>query len=933
MRYTNSLALACAMGLCGLSSAHATDKQTDPGNIPAVTDWSSRSVVYSKPMTPDEFAAAGRNADMGRLYNDPRYLAQLLRRIDAEMPAPAAPRTNTLQPGAGSALAATAKATLAPCPTKRGPDPRSWHCTDTPQAPDSSVVRDWSNVLGGGTNGQGGRGMEGVYPAKYRFDITQPVSAANCPTDFIVYPTNAAGATQVAGTNETWVYTFSAVPNNLQTFTIGPAGPRQVVLTASSTSNTQQNFRINGVANTIQNLRDAVNRWSGQTGYIATAITSSTITITANTLGNIPNGHISNGLSNVTGPGGVIGSGTAGQPTIIAFNQLYNGTCTTATGRDAADDAKAPNVMWSYNTGDGYVVETSPVLSWHDNAKQVAFIQRNNSTGALQLVLLKPAALTTSAARLAAAANPAALTNSTASQYVTARGQAAAAMHVITLNGTTNTGNVPTYSSPFVDYAKDELYVGDGNGRLHKIAGVFKGSPAEVTTNGFPVTVAAGMKLSPPVYYKGNVYIGSQSGAGDTGGKLHRIVSTDGTQKFDSKKLSIANAIGLREAPIVTGTPVSTGSVFVFLFNDGSAGNTTDCAPTGGNQNSCRVVARFVPGFAASADPAERAYVGRGNNVNSTLYAGAFDDAYYDSANGTGAMYIIGGEPVDTFIPHLWKIPLVNGTLGQSVMGSKLSDKTCSTFDNCGALDANGNPPANNTVKWNWSPVAYAKRSGYEYIYFSMPSNGSQTGCTGACLYMYPLNQFVPGLPGSSETWTLNIARGTNNGTNQNRDYRGIPDSGNRGNITVNGTTVSFSSAGSRSADRDALIAAINALSNGYTAATLSSGCSNSNTTDCTLTITRDALGDVAGDDNSTVHSTLTNVTVTNATGTDPTSDSFTPIAWSTSNTPGAALQTPGGTGGIVLDNNSTAPGAAQIYFTQQAAGGNAVQASQNGLE
>lgn len=81
------------------------------------------------------------------------------------------------------------------------------------------------------------------------------------------------------------------------------------------------------------------------------------------------------------------------------------------------------------------------------------------------------------------------------------------------------------------------------------------------------------------------------------------------------------------------------------------------------------------------------------------------------------------------------------------------------------------------------------------------------------------------------------------------------------------------------------------------------------------------------------MHSTLTNVTVTNATGTNPTSDSFTPIAWSTTNAPTAALQTPGGTGGIVLDNNSTAPGAAQIYFTQQAAGGNAVQASQNGLE
>ncbi|WP_395648604.1 hypothetical protein [Thermomonas sp.] len=745
-------------------------------------------------MTPDEFAAAGRNADMARLYNDPRYLAQLLRRIDAEMPAPAAPRTNTLQPGAGSALAATAKATPAACPTKRGPDPRSWHCTDTPQAPDSSVVRDWSNVLGGGTNGQGGQGMEGVYPAKYRFDITQPVSAANCPTDFIVYPTNAAGATQVAGTNETWVYTFSAVPNNLQTFTIGPAGPRQVVLTASSTSNTQQNFRINGVANTIQNLRDAVNRWSGQTGYIATAITSSTITITANTLGDIPDGHISNGLSNVTGPGGVNGSGTAGQPTIIAFNQLYNGTCTTATGRDAADDAKAPNVMWSYNTGAGYVVETSPVLSWHDNAKQVAFIQRNGN--ALQLVLLKPAALTTSAARLAAAANPTAISSSTAAAYAAARGNAPAAMTTITLNGTSNTGSTPTYSSPFVDYAKDELYVGDGNGRLHKFTGVFKGTPAEVVTGGFPATVASGMKLSAPVYYNGNVYIGSQSGAGDLGGKLHRISAANGAL-FSSKKLSIANAVALREAPIVTGAPTGTGSVFAFLFADGTAGNTTDCAPTTGNTDSCRVVARFLPGFAEGTDPAQRIYVGRGNNANSTLYSGAFDDAYYDSANGTGAMYIVGGEPSDTFIPHLWKVPLINGVMGNPVMGSQLANKTCSTVDNCGALDTNGNPPAGNTVKWNWSAVAYAKRSGYEYIYVSMPSNGNQTGCAGACLYMYQLT----------------------------------------------GNT------------------------------------------------------------------------------------------WGTSNAASAGLQTPGGTGGIVIDNNSTTPGAAQIYFTQQASGGNAIQASQNGLE
>ncbi|MEN9311725.1 MAG: hypothetical protein RLY77_1850, partial [Pseudomonadota bacterium] len=229
MRYTHPLALTYAMVLCGLSSAHAADKTTDPNNIPAVTDWSSRSVVYSKPMTPDEFAAAGRSADMARLYNDPRYVAQLLRRIDSEMPAPDVPRTSALQRGSGS-VAATAKSTAATCPTKRGPDPRSWHCTDTPQDDNGDVARDWSNVLGGGTNGLGGRGLEGVYPAKYRFDITAPVSSANCPTDFVVYPTNAAGATQNGTGQESWAFTFTDNATAGRTFIVGPTGPRQVVL-------------------------------------------------------------------------------------------------------------------------------------------------------------------------------------------------------------------------------------------------------------------------------------------------------------------------------------------------------------------------------------------------------------------------------------------------------------------------------------------------------------------------------------------------------------------------------------------------------------------------------------------------------------------------------------------------------------------------------
>jgi hypothetical protein len=376
-------------------------------------------------------------------------------------------------------------------------------------------------------------------------------------------------------------------------------------------------------------------------------------------------------------------------------------------------------------------------------------------------------------------------------------------MYVMTLNGTSNTGKHPTYSSPFVDYVDDVLWVGDGNGRLHKFTGVFKGTPAEVVANGFPSTVAAGMKLSSPVYDSGNVYIGSQSGAGALGGKLHRIDAANGANRFDSAKLAMADTTGLRESPIVTGFPAGTGSVYGFLFNDGTAGDATNCAPQGSNRDSCRTVTRFPLGFAANATPASRAFVGRGNNINSTLYAGAFTDAYY--TNGTGSMYIVGGEAVDTFIPRLWRVDLTNGNLTSSTIGPVLASKTCATFAGCGALDANGNPPNPNTAFWNWSPVTMARRGVDEYVYFSMQSHGGQSGCAGACVYQFHLNNLRNG---TSEAWELNIA--SNSGD-------GIATNENNGTITVNGVTlaanVDFSTSGDRKADQIALMTAINSQS------------------------------------------------------------------------------------------------------------------------
>ena len=74
------------------------------------------------------------------------------------------------------------------------------------------------------------------------------------------------------------------------------------------------------------------------------------------------------------------GSGTPGQPTIFALNQLYadtiaNSGCQTST-------QAVPATFWSYNTGTGAVADLSPVLSFYDNGAQVAFMQRSGAVQA-----------------------------------------------------------------------------------------------------------------------------------------------------------------------------------------------------------------------------------------------------------------------------------------------------------------------------------------------------------------------------------------------------------------------------------------------------------------------------------------------------------------------------------------------------------------------
>ena len=771
--------------LVGAMSVGAVQAQTAKGReganseapIPVVTDWSSRSIVHGKAKMPDEFpqTAAG-DAELERMYRDPRYVAGVLRRIESEMPA-----VRTMQ-----------QRTIPQAVNKAVNDRRRGHGNGDDSEVISSVVRDWSNVLGGGADGLGGRGMPGVFPAKYTFNITATPSCAN---DFVVYPTNAAGSTQASGVGERWEGTFTGNPGDGNTVTIGLPGPRQVVLTSTNSANTGLNFRTSGggiTSNTRgQNLRDAINRWSSQTGFVATG-TNATVIVTSNTAGDINNGSVSETLDNDFDFARTAGSGTAGQPTIIAFNQLYQGVgaCNGSWNQNGA--TKAPNVLWAYNTGNGAVVETSPVLSYFDDAKQAAFIQRTGNT--LELVLLKWQS------GQGTAGVPIAPANLTAAAYQAARGGSATAMHRITLPGTSNSGSTPTYSAPFVDYSDDVLWVGDGNGRLHKYTGVFRGLPA-AAGGAFPVTLEAGLKMSPPVSSGGRVYIGSESGAGAVGGKLYRVNASTGVIEASSAKLARESSTALRASPIIDGT---TGQIYTFVYNDNTStySDTLRCNAFQGEIDGCRAVIQFPALFAASS-LGDRRFIGRGNGLNRTLQAGYFDDAFYASGNGTGSMYIVGGQPGNTFYATLWRIPITAGVLGTPEQGATFGDRD-RYQEGAGANSGTDNLQ-------ELSPTTVIKNGTNEYIFVSTATYANAAGCgsgtftNSACVYMY------------------NLA---------------------------------------------------------------------------------DLNGSGAG----------------------------TGSPWGTGNAPAAALAAPGGTGGIVVDNVSNTTGASQIYFSQLQSGGNAIQASQSGL-
>src|SRR5215467_1387822 len=361
--------------------------------------------------------------------------------------------------------------------------------------------------------------------------------------------------------------------------------------------------------------------------------------------------------------------GSATQASVVAYDNLYSGCA-----------APVPAVYWAYNTGG--IVLTSPVTSLAGD--QVAFVQSNASLQG-SLVLLKFAPGGTVGAPTTLFAVP-------TTSY---RGCTAPCMTIVPLENSGGTPVEDRTSSVFPDYSGDVIWVGGASGWLHKIRGVFLGTPAEVRTGGFPVQVnpANITALSSPVFdfTSGNVFVG------DLGGFFYQVSATTGAVT-KSARLDHGAGTGLVAGPIVDST---TSTVYVFASNDGSA----SCA--GG---PCAAVYQIPFGFVFQAEM----QVGTSAANPKPMYEGDFDSAYYSSGVGTGSLYVCGNTGST---PILYKIPATLTLMGTPVAGPTLT----STATGCSPVTDFSNPSVTGKAD--------------EWIFASVQSSGSGNSCVaGGCL-------------------------------------------------------------------------------------------------------------------------------------------------------------------------------------------------------
>jgi hypothetical protein len=384
-------------------------------------------------------------------------------------------------------------------------------------------------------------------------------------------------------------------------------------------------------------------------------------------------------------PTGLPGVG-AGQASLVAINELYSGSGAGGTGICGTGQ---PSVMWAYNAnlaGDttGQIL-SSPVLS-RDGSK-VAVVETN--AGGSGTAILKILKWVVGQGTVSASTTPTPI--STGNPWSSCPATGTSCLFSLTFSGSSS----DSISSPFYNYANDALYVGDDIGVLHKFTGVFNGTPAEVTSGVWPMTISSGNSLTGPVFdaVSGNIFVA------DTFSTLFYVRETGST-------------VGT----CASGSPPCLGTPNLAVADPGAGEGVFDAPTLDQTSQKVFVFTAYDPGDNAAVIQATTALA---NSVDTVLqggynpiFSGAFDKNYYSGNYAGGFLYACGTNPMS-----LYRI----GFNSSGVMKSAVETGSINIEQSgdSGPLCA---------------PITEILNGANDYLFFGVDALGSPAGCGGGCV-------------------------------------------------------------------------------------------------------------------------------------------------------------------------------------------------------
>ena len=409
-------------------------------------------------------------------------------------------------------------------------------------------------------------------------------------------------------------------------------------------------------------------------------------------------------------------AGTALQPNIVRFNNIYSGTggfCGTAPSVQSAYWVNTLDTLGSSLNGK---MLTSPALSLLGD--KVAFIETVQAASGIC-----PGTASSHSCSIFHVLTWGTTGNN--GSFTTAANIYAAIAPGVTNNAViTNlvySSSTNTNSSPYVDFANDRAYFGDDNGKLYRTTCVFNcavGLTPQIDT-GWPITIAAaGVRMSPAVFAGpfNKVYVGGSDG---------KLYMADLTQcpganctiaggGLVSLTVGSANVFGgVVDGPLVDGY---FGTVFAFAGDDGSGSGVL--LQTNTTLNLAPAI-KFTMGTSAFFD----------------IFDGAFDDAYYQNTIGattvTGNAFVCGQQG-GSGQPALYWLPFTKNAGALSTSNPPRVNTAASSRKN-----VPGNPGVGCT------PLTEFKAGAVDRLFFSqsaLPMNKCVTGSPAdGCAMMYDI--------------------------------------------------------------------------------------------------------------------------------------------------------------------------------------------------